>query len=45
MGEKYVMQIIQAKNKMKYILDTDHLSIVQRQTGLDYANLSNKRTI
>lgn len=27
---------------MKYLLDTDHLSIFQRQTGLDYANLSNR---
>jgi tRNA(fMet)-specific endonuclease VapC len=25
---------------MKYLLDTDHLSILQRQTGPDYTNLS-----
>jgi len=25
---------------MKYLLDTDHLSILQRQTGLDYNKLS-----
>lgn len=25
---------------MKYLLDTDHLSILQRQTGKDYTNLS-----
>ncbi|MEG4118444.1 hypothetical protein QUA43_13340 [Microcoleus sp. N9_B4] len=25
---------------MKYLLDTDHLSILQRQTGKDYSNLS-----
>jgi tRNA(fMet)-specific endonuclease VapC len=25
---------------MKYLLDTDHLSILQRQTGQDYFNLS-----
>ena len=25
---------------MKYLLDTDHLSIIQRQTGQDYVNLS-----
>ncbi len=24
---------------MKYLLDTDHLSILQRQTGKDYINL------
>jgi len=24
---------------MKYLLDTDHLSILQRQTGKDYSNL------
>jgi len=24
---------------MKYLLDTDHLSIIQRQTGQDYRNL------
>jgi tRNA(fMet)-specific endonuclease VapC len=27
---------------MKYLLDTDHLSILQRQTGLKYDNLSRK---
>ncbi|AFZ51697.1 type II toxin-antitoxin system VapC family toxin [Dactylococcopsis salina] len=27
---------------MKYLLDTDHLSIIQRKTGGDYANLSNR---
>ena len=27
---------------MKYLLDTDHLSIIQRKTGRDYANLSNR---
>ena len=25
---------------MKYLLDTDHLSILQRQVGQDYINLS-----
>ncbi len=25
---------------MKYLLDTDHLSILQRQTGQDYINIS-----
>ncbi|MEQ8976176.1 MAG: type II toxin-antitoxin system VapC family toxin [Coleofasciculus sp. C1-SOL-03] len=25
---------------MKYLLDTDHLSVLQRQTGKDYSNLS-----
>lgn len=25
---------------MKYLFDTDHLSILQRQTGLSYNNLS-----
>ncbi len=27
---------------MKYLLDTDHLSIIQRQTGQDYINLSTR---
>jgi tRNA(fMet)-specific endonuclease VapC len=27
---------------MKYLLDTDHLSILQRQTGQDYINLSTR---
>jgi tRNA(fMet)-specific endonuclease VapC len=27
---------------MKYLLDTDHLSILQRQTGRDYSNLSTR---
>lgn len=27
---------------MKYLLDTDHLSILQRQTGKDYNNLSTR---
>lgn len=27
---------------MKYLLDTDHLSILQRQTGTDYSNLSTR---
>lgn len=27
---------------MKYLLDTDHLSILQRQTGQDYSNLSTR---
>jgi tRNA(fMet)-specific endonuclease VapC len=27
---------------MKYLLDTDHLSIIQRQTGQDYVNLSSR---
>ncbi len=27
---------------MKYLLDTDHLSILQRQTGNDYSNLSTR---
>lgn len=27
---------------MKYLLDTDHLSILQRQTGKDYSNLSTR---
>jgi tRNA(fMet)-specific endonuclease VapC len=26
---------------MNYLLDTDHLSILQRKAGLEYANLSN----
>ena len=25
---------------MKYLLDTDHLSIIQRRIGKDYSNLS-----
>ena len=25
---------------MKYLLDTDHISVLQRQTGSDYATLS-----
>ncbi|MFB2771954.1 type II toxin-antitoxin system VapC family toxin [Pelatocladus sp. BLCC-F211] len=29
---------------MKYLLDTDHLSIIQRQTGQDYLNLSTRMT-
>jgi tRNA(fMet)-specific endonuclease VapC len=29
---------------MKYLLDTDHLSILQRQVGKDYANLSTRMT-
>jgi tRNA(fMet)-specific endonuclease VapC len=29
---------------MKYLLDTDHLSILQRQTGQDYSNLSTRMT-
>ena len=29
---------------MKYLLDTDHLSIIQRQTGQDYINLSARMT-
>jgi tRNA(fMet)-specific endonuclease VapC len=28
---------------MKYLLDTDHLSILQRQSGQDYTNLSTRR--
>jgi tRNA(fMet)-specific endonuclease VapC len=27
---------------MKYLLDTDHLSVLQRQTGKDYRNLSTR---
>lgn len=27
---------------MKYLLDTDHLSIIQREMGQDYINLSNR---
>jgi tRNA(fMet)-specific endonuclease VapC len=27
---------------MKYLLDTDHLSIIQREVGQDYINLSNR---
>jgi hypothetical protein len=27
---------------MRYLLDTDHLSILQRQTGQDYNNLSTR---
>ncbi|MUG98793.1 type II toxin-antitoxin system VapC family toxin [Scytonema sp. UIC 10036] len=27
---------------MKYLLDTDHLSILQRQVGKDYSNLSTR---
>jgi tRNA(fMet)-specific endonuclease VapC len=27
---------------MKYLLDTDHLSILQRQAGKDYSNLSTR---
>lgn len=27
---------------MKYLLDTDHLSILQRQAGKDYRNLSTR---
>jgi hypothetical protein len=27
---------------MKYLLDTDHLSIIQRETGQDYVNFSNR---
>ena len=27
---------------MKYLLDTDHLSILQRQSGQDYVKLSNR---
>jgi tRNA(fMet)-specific endonuclease VapC len=27
---------------VKYLLDTDHLSILQRQTGKDYSNLSTR---
>jgi tRNA(fMet)-specific endonuclease VapC len=27
---------------MKYLLDTDHLSIIQRQKGQDYVNLSTR---
>ncbi|NET40338.1 MAG: type II toxin-antitoxin system VapC family toxin [Cyanothece sp. SIO1E1] len=27
---------------MRYLLDTDHLSILQRQTGQDYSNLSTR---
>lgn len=29
---------------MKYLLDTDHLSILQRKTGKDYDNLSTRMT-
>ena len=29
---------------MKYLLDTDHLSILQRQTGQDYISLSTRMT-
>lgn len=27
---------------MKYLLDTDHLSILQRQAGIDFSNLSTR---
>lgn len=27
---------------MKYLLDTDHLSILQRQAGEDFSNLSTR---
>ena len=27
---------------MKYLLDTDHLSILQRQVGIDFSNLSTR---
>jgi hypothetical protein len=27
---------------MKYLLDTDHLSILQRQAGRDFSNLSTR---
>ncbi|MBV9389986.1 MAG: hypothetical protein JOZ78_26485 [Chroococcidiopsidaceae cyanobacterium CP_BM_ER_R8_30] len=27
---------------MRYLLDTDHLSILQRQAGQDYTNLSTR---
>jgi tRNA(fMet)-specific endonuclease VapC len=27
---------------MKYLLDTDHLSVLQRQTGESYLNFSNR---
>ncbi|MCL1474161.1 type II toxin-antitoxin system VapC family toxin [Argonema antarcticum] len=27
---------------MKYLLDTDHLSVLQRQTGKDYSNLATR---
>lgn len=27
---------------MRYLLDTDHLSVLQRQTGQDYSNLSTR---
>lgn len=27
---------------MRYLLDTDHLSIIQQETGQDYVNLSNR---
>ncbi|WP_197047387.1 type II toxin-antitoxin system VapC family toxin [Planktothrix serta] len=30
------------RRAMKYLLDTDHLSILQRQTGKDYSNLSTR---
>ena len=29
---------------MKYLLDTDHLSIIQKETGTDYSNLSTRIT-
>lgn len=29
---------------MRYLLDTDHLSILQRQIGQDYSNLSTRMT-
>jgi tRNA(fMet)-specific endonuclease VapC len=29
---------------MKYLLDTDHLSILQRQAGRDFSNLSMRMT-
>lgn len=29
---------------MRYLLDTDHLSVLQRQTGDSYANLSRRMT-
>ncbi len=30
---------------MRYLLDTDHLSILQRQTGEDYSNLSTRMSL
>jgi tRNA(fMet)-specific endonuclease VapC len=29
---------------VRYLLDTDHLSILQRQAGQDYSNLSTRMT-